>query len=78
MNNTESAAQSLPDPKGGCACTMHAQNAGGCYTEYVLEYEPACPEHSHHVYDPRVGAWIDRRPFDRAEASARAFDDPGL
>lgn len=50
----------LPDPKAGCVCTMHGQNAGGGYMEYVLEYEPACPEHSVHLYDPRLGVWVHR------------------
>jgi hypothetical protein len=26
----------------------------------VPEYEPACPEHSEHVYDPIQGMWIVR------------------
>ncbi|WP_432679368.1 hypothetical protein ACRAJ3_11500 [Rhodococcus pyridinivorans] len=49
----------LPDPNGGCACTWHTQDAGCGYTEVIPEYEPACPEHSHHLYDPRAGMWID-------------------
>ncbi|RDI32427.1 hypothetical protein DEU38_103160 [Rhodococcus sp. AG1013] len=50
----------LPDPNGGCVCTAHTQDAGGGYTEHLLEYEPACPEHSQHLYDPRLGEWIHR------------------
>lgn len=52
----------LPDPKGGCACHHHFQDAGGGYTEHIVEYEGACPVHSEHVYDPREGAWIFREP----------------
>ncbi|WP_016695010.1 hypothetical protein [Rhodococcus rhodochrous] len=49
----------LPDPNGGCVCTWHTQDAGCGYTEVIPEYEPACPEHSTHLYDPRTGMWID-------------------
>lgn len=57
----------LPDPNGGCVCTWHEQSADCGYSELVYEYEPACPEHSTHLYDPRAGMWIDdpRRALDR-------------
>lgn len=51
---------SLPDPAGGCVCTWHSEDRGAGYSETVLEYDPACPEHSVHVYDPRSGMWVDR------------------
>lgn len=57
MDNADWQARLLPDPKGGCCCTWHSQDAGGGYTEYLMEYEPACPEHSTHVYNPRTGVW---------------------
>lgn len=44
----------------GCRCIPHWQDAGGGYTEFVLEYEPSCPEHSDHLYDPRTGEWVLR------------------
>lgn len=50
----------LPMPEDGCACHPHDQDAGGGYTEHLLEYEPACPVHSHHVWDPTQGMWVDR------------------
>jgi hypothetical protein len=56
----EESANTLPDVDGGCACTPHSQDAGGGYTEHLLEYEPACPEHSVHLYDPRAGKWVFR------------------
>lgn len=50
------APRLLPDPEGGCVCTMHDSN-------YPIEppdgeYEPACPVHSTHLYDPRSGTWV--------------------
>lgn len=51
-------ARVLPDPTAGCCCTWHNQDAGGGYTETVVEYDPACPEHSVHLYDPRSGTWV--------------------
>lgn len=53
----EVSARTLPNPKGGCACGWHSQDAGGGYTEILAEYEPTCPEHSKHVYNPRTGVW---------------------
>lgn len=52
--------ESLPLPDDGCACTPHSQDAGGGYVEYLLEYEPACPEHSTHLWDPLLGTWVER------------------
>lgn len=63
MDNADWQGRLLPDPEGGCCCTWHAQDAGGGHTEYLMEYEPACPEHSEHVYNPRTGIW------ERAEES---------
>ena len=54
------AKASLPDPKGGCVCTAHSESRGGVYSEIVWEYEPACPEHSEHLYDPKIGVWVLR------------------
>ena len=39
------------------------------YTEYLLEYEPACPEHSEHLWDPTQGAWVLRSERDAAVAA---------
>lgn len=52
----------LPDPKAGCCCIPHIQDAGGGYTEHLLEMHPACPEHTDALYDPRAGVWILRDP----------------
>lgn len=41
-----------------CTCIPHDQDAGGGYVEHLLEYDPACQMHSHHVYDPRRGYWV--------------------
>lgn len=49
-------AAPLPVPGDGCSCTGHRQDYGG-YVEYLLQYEPACPEHSEHVWNPRTGIW---------------------
>jgi len=63
----------LPDPMGGCVCTPHDQDAGGGYVEHLLEYDPACPEHSEHLYDPRTGVWVLRklRPMDTGPEQRR-------
>lgn len=58
------AGMVLPDPTGGCVCTPHWQDAGGGHTEFVPEYEPACPEHSEHLYNPRTGIWEIARTVD--------------
>lgn len=50
----------LPDPAGGCACSFDSEDRGGGYSELVQEYEPACPEHSEHLYDPVLGVWVLR------------------
>lgn len=49
----------LPDPKAGCTCTWHSEDRSGGHFETVPEYDPACPEHSTHLYDPRQGMWIE-------------------
>jgi hypothetical protein len=54
------ADRTLPDPAGGCSCDDASQDAGGGYIEHLLEYDPACPVHSTHLYDPRIGEWILR------------------
>ena len=65
------AAKALPVE--GCACTSHVQDAGGGYFEHLLEYEPACPEHSEHLWDPRQGMWVDRAAHDAVVASSRGL-----
>lgn len=59
----------LPDPHGGCACVWHPPSNDPAEPHISfppeLEYEPACPVHSHHVYNPRTGVW------DLAEAALR-------
>ena len=62
----DAAVAALPLPGDGCSCTPHEQDAGGGYTEYLLEYEPACPEHSEHLWDPTQGAWVLRSERDAA------------
>lgn len=47
----------LPDPEEGCACDLTPEDRGGGHTELVGEMNPACPEHSDLVYDPKVGMW---------------------
>lgn len=43
-----------------CICAYHAEDRGGGYTEVVPEYEPSCPVHSEHLFDPRTGMWVLR------------------
>lgn len=59
----------LPTPADGCQCTGHSQDYGG-YVEFLLEYEPSCPEHSEHVWNPRTGMW--EHAADRAEGDGSA------
>lgn len=47
----------LPQPGDGCQCSWHRQDAGNGHFETIQEYEPSCPEHSEHVYNPRKGVW---------------------
>lgn len=44
-------------PTDGCSCTGYTEDRGGGYSEYMLEYDPACPEHSEHVWNPRKQMW---------------------
>lgn len=69
----------LPDPTGGCVCSFESEDRGGGHSELVQEYEPACPEHSEHVYDPVLGMWVLRdqvsktrpeRPVEQADVKA--------
>lgn len=54
----------IPHPDSGeCLCTAHEQDAGGGHREQLLEYDPACPQHSEHVYNPRKGEWESPRAF---------------
>lgn len=55
--HTPNPALTLPDPKGGCSCGPWEQGAGGGHIERLLEYDPSCPVHSYHVYNPRAGIW---------------------
>ena len=41
-----------------CQCEPHTEDRGGGYVEYMLEYEPSCPVHTQHVYDPRSDTWV--------------------
>ena len=67
------ATLSRPDPMGGCACVSHLEAHG----ETTMEYNPACPEHSEHVYNPRTGVWehapesANPGEYDREEALRR-------
>jgi len=60
----------LPDPTGGCVCSFESEDRGGGHSELVPEYEPACPVHSEHVYDPKTGVWVLR-----SEIEAAALDE---
>jgi hypothetical protein len=62
----------LPKDLTACACHTHAQDAGAGFTEYTVEYEPACPIHSTHVYNPRTGQW---RSLPDQVALAKAIGD---
>lgn len=53
-----------PSPGDGCQCSGHSQDAGGGYVEYLMEYEPSCPVHSEHVWNPRTGMWEHAAPVD--------------
>ena len=53
--------RTLPDPKGPCSCYPHWEFTDwGQPDQYLPEYDPACPEHSVHLYDPKSGTWILR------------------
>lgn len=77
QNSDKPQRPSLPDPKGGCACRGYSEDHGAGYVEQMVEYEPACPEHSEHVYNPRTGVW-DLSDPSRVQPSreelARAID----
>lgn len=60
LESVRTEARRLPVPSDGCVCGWHTQDAGGGYSETVPEYEPACPVHSEHVWDPRQGMWVSR------------------
>lgn len=66
--------QRLPRPEDGCVCSWESEDRGGGYSELVAEYEPACPVHSEHLWDPRQGMWIDRAQHD-AEVRAAALTE---
>lgn len=59
----------------GCRCIPHWQDAGGGYTEYVPEYEPSCPEHSEHLWNPRTGEWVLRERSVTDEMDREDEDD---
>jgi len=56
----------LSHPKGGCVCSFESEDRGGGHSELVQEYEPACPVHSEHVYDPKTGVWVLRSEIQAA------------
>lgn len=64
------AGRTLPGPGDACQCTW---SPAGFNQPVEVEYEPSCPEHSEHVYDPRTGAWELRNRL-RAEL---AQPEPG-
>ena len=73
-----SAAEGLlPTVDGGCCCTPFSQSAGGVYTEYLAEYDPACPEHSEHVYNPRSGVW-EHAPSTEAKINAEVLREAAI
>jgi hypothetical protein len=44
------------NPKGVCTCHYHDSDPLSGPPD--VEYEPSCPVHSEHVYDPRTGRWV--------------------
>lgn len=58
-----------------CTCTPHWQDAGGGHTEYVPEYDPFCPEHSVHVWDPRHGEFALRGDVKKIEMKIEGSHD---
>jgi hypothetical protein len=44
-------------PSEGCSCTGYSEDRGGGCFEYMVEYDPACPTHSEHVWNPRTQTW---------------------
>jgi hypothetical protein len=78
--------QSRRTETGICTCEHTMQNAGGGYYEAIAEYDPACPVHSHHLYDPKKNEWVldtvlQDREHRRAVAAqlvyrAMAFEEP--
>lgn len=69
------AFSGLPGPGDGCVCTGHSHDYGG-YVEYLMEYDPSCPEHSVHVWNPRTGAWEHAEP-DRTQVVFGLWGDQG-
>lgn len=51
-----------------CQCEPYTEDRGGGYIEYMLDYNPGCPVHSRHVYDPHSGEWIFANDPDAARA----------
>jgi hypothetical protein len=51
------AQRALPTPDNGCSCGWYSEDRGGGHHETMQEYDPACPIHSVHVYNPRTGVW---------------------
>ena len=58
-DRVERLPSTFPDPAGGCVCGSYSEDRGGGYHETLQEYDPACPVHSVHVYNPRTGVWVD-------------------
>lgn len=64
---TAAEARELPDPTAGCSCTWHVERdpyEPHIPARYEQEYDPACPEHSKHLYEPRQGEWVLRSSVD--------------
>ena len=40
-----------------CTCDWTSEDRGGGYFELVADYDPACPQHSVHVWNPRTQVW---------------------
>lgn len=62
----------LPDPKGGCICWLPSEMWDTSYYGIPepgsqMEYDPACPEHSVHLYNPRLGEWRLRDKYQAAD-----------
>ena len=72
-------ARALPEPGSGCICEWYSEDRGGGYHETMQEYDPACPEHSQHVYNPRTGVWEFPNAAEATIARVRALaeEHPG-
>lgn len=41
-----------------CICPWYSEDMGGGVVAYVPEYDPACPTHSVHRWDPATSTYV--------------------